>query len=284
MPKLEMLGDLERMLPAGGVRIKQGWGNSMNNWWNKLALTATVGLAAAGAIDVGAGRAADLPTKAPLRAVAPYSWTGCYVGGYVGWAAANQWTSTDVNGFAPAGVSSWDFSLGNQAIGGGTLGCNWQANNWLVLGLEGEGGYLNVQGGAPQPLIVVPPGGGFGTVSDTAKIGTGYGLIGGRVGVAFDRLLLYTKLGVAFFDSTATVTDLATPGFVATGSKTQTPFTIGGGGEYAIYDHWTGKFEYMFVDRGSSFSACGASGGSTFCWRQDPSTTHIVKIGLNYKF
>ena len=248
----------------------------MDNRWNQLALAAMVGLAAVTVIDVGAGHAADLPAKAPVKVVAPYSWTGCYVGGYVGWAAANQWTSTDLNGFAPGGVSQWDFSLGNEGIGGGTLGCNWQANNWLVVGVEGEGGFLHVEGSGPQPLI----GGGLGTVSDTAKIGNGYGLVAGRVGAAFDRLLLYTKLGVAFFDSAATVTDTSTPGFVATGSKFQSPFTVGGGGEYAIYDHWTGKFEYMFVDRGSAFNACGGS----FCFKQDPSTTHIVKIGLNYKF
>ena len=258
----------------------RGWGNYMHNPLKKLALAAAVALATVGVINVGPGQAADLAVKAPPKAMAPYSWTGCYVGGFVGWAAANQWTSTDLNGYAPASIPSWDFSLGNEGLGGGTLGCNWQANNWLVLGIEGEGGYLHVKGQGPQPLIVVPPGGGFGSVSDTARIGDGYGLVAGRIGVAFDRLLLYTKLGVAFFDSAAQITDASNPGFLATGSKFQSPFTIGGGGEYAIFAHWTGKFEYMFVDRGTSFNAC--SGG--FCWKQDPSTTHIVKIGLNYKF
>jgi len=280
MPTLATLGDLERTLPIGGVSRSRGWGSSMNNWSNKLALAATVGLAAVGVIDVGAGRAADLAVKAPLRAVAAYNWTGCYVGAFVGWSAVNQWTTTDVNGFAAGGVSPWDFSLGNQAIGGSTAGCNWQANNWLVLGIEGEGGYLKVEGRAPQPLIVVPPTGGFASVSDTAKIGSGYGLVAGRVGVAFDRLHLYTKLGVAFYDSTAAIVDANTPGFVVTGSKTQTPFAVGGGVEYAMWDHWTGKAEYVLFDRGSSFNACG--GG--FCWKQDPSTVHTFKIGLNYKF
>jgi outer membrane immunogenic protein len=253
----------------------------MNSGLNRLALAAMVALAGVCAIDVGAGRAADLPTKAPPpKVVAPYSWTGCYVGGYLGWAAQNEWTATDLNGFAPASISKWDFSPGNEGIGGGTVGCNWQANNWLVLGIEGEGGFLHVEGSGPQPLIVVPPGGGLGSVSDTSKIGTGYGLVGGRIGVAFDRLLLYSKLGVAFFDSAATITDANTPGFFATASKFQSPFTLGGGVEYAMWDHWTGKFEYMFVERGTSFDTCSGA----FCWRQDPSTTHIVKIGLNYKF
>ncbi len=255
----------------------------MSNGLNRLVLTGAVLVASVGVLAPGSGRAADIAVKAPpLKAVAPYNWTGCYVGAYVGWSAANEWKSTDLNGF-PSGagaVNPWDFSLGNEAVGGGTVGCNWQANSWFVLGIEGEGGFLKVEGSAAQPLI----GGGFGSVGDTAKIGTGYGLVAGRVGAAFDRLLLYTKIGVAFYDSTATIIDANTPGFVATGSKSQTPFAIGGGGEYAIFDHWTGKFEYMFIDHGSSFNACGTAAGATFCWKQDPSTVHIVKVGLNYKF
>jgi outer membrane immunogenic protein len=254
----------------------------MNNGLNGLALAATVGLAAIGVLDAGAVRAADMAVKAPrLKAAAPYNWTGCYVGGYVGWGAANEWKSTDLNGFPSGvgGVNPWDFSLGNEATGGGTLGCNWQANNWLVLGIEGEGGFLKVEGSGLQLQPVAGSVSG-GSVSDTAKVGTGYGLIAGRVGVAFDRLLVYSKIGVAFYDTAATITDANTPGFVATGSKSQTPFAVGVGGEYAIWDHWSGKAEYVFFDHGTSFNACGQG----FCWKQDPSTVHTFKVGLNYKF
>jgi outer membrane immunogenic protein len=245
----------------------------MNNRFSELALAAAIGVAVVCAADLGTGQAADLAVKAPARkAAAPYSWTGCYVGGNVGWAAANDWKSTDLNGYNAGGANPWDFSLGNEAIGSGTLGCNWQATNWLVLGVEGEGGYLKVEGGAAQPVA--------GSVADTAKVGTGYGLIAGRVGVAFDRLLIYSKLGVAFFDTTATITDGNNPGFVATGSKSQSPLAVGVGGEYAIYDHWSGKAEYVFFDKGSSFNACGQGA----CWKQDPSAIHTFKIGLNYKF
>ncbi len=248
----------------------------MNSKLNKLALAAVVSLAAVGIIGVEAGQAADLAVKAPARRViAPYSWTGCYVGGFVGYAAQNDWKSTDLNGFAPGGANPWDFSPGNQATGGGTLGCNWQANSWLVLGLEGEGGFLKVEGASTQPLS---------TVGDITKTGTGYGLIAGRVGAAFDRLLIYSKVGVAFYDTAATIVDPSTPGFVATASKSQAPLALGVGGEYAIYDHWSGKAEYVFFDHGSSFNACGVSAGQSFCWKQDPSTVHTFKIGLNYKF
>jgi opacity protein-like surface antigen len=245
----------------------------MNKLVRGLARAAACGLAAAGMLDLGTGHAADLAVKAPK---ALYNWTGCYVGGYVGWGAANDWRSTDLNGYNPAGVNPTGFSLGNEAIGGGTLGCNWQASSWLVLGVEAEGGYLNVAGVAPQSFV----GGGFSSVNYSAKFGTGYGLIAGRAGVAFERLLIYGKLGVAFYDSAATITDSNAPAFAATGSKSQSPLAVGFGGEYAIYDHWSGKAEYVFFDRGSSFTASG--GG--FSWKQDPSSVHTFKIGLNYKF
>jgi outer membrane immunogenic protein len=251
----------------------------------ELRRAGAVGLAAVSVFGAGTlmGHAADLAVKTPVKVAAPYyNWTGCYAGGFAGWGAANSWTSTDLNGLNPTGVNPFNFSLGNQATGGGTLGCNWQANRWIVLGLEGEGGYLNVQAGASPTLVGAGTNGvaGFSTLSDTAKVGTGYGLIAGRVGVAFDRLLIYSKVGVAFYDTSATIVDSNVPGFVATGSRSQAPFAVGVGGEYAIYDHWSGKAEYVFFDHGSSFNACSQG----FCFKQDPSTVQTFKIGLNYKF
>jgi len=189
----------------------EGWGSGMNNGLNGMALAAIVGLAAVGFIDVGPGRAADMAVKAPLlkAGAAPYNWSGCYVGGYIGWAIANELKSTDLNNYSSGSVSPWDFSLNTSALGGGTVGCNWQANNWLVLGIEGEGGYLDLNGPGLQPVA--------GNVTDASKIGSGYGVIAGRFGVAFDRLLLYGKVGVAFYDTSTTITDANNPGFTATG-------------------------------------------------------------------
>jgi outer membrane immunogenic protein len=256
-----------------------GLGSSMKNSWCELARAGAIGLAAVGVLGAGTlvGHAADLAVKAPAAKAAPYSWTGCYAGGFAGWGAANDWKSTDLNGLNTTGVNPFDFSLGNQATGGGTLGCNWQANSWFVLGIEGEAGYLDVEQGA-SPTLLTPPG--FSTLSDRAKVGTGYGLIAGRVGVAFDRLLIYGKVGVAFYDTSATIVDALHPGFVAAASQSQTPYALGVGGEYAIYDHWSGKAEYVFFDHGSSFNACSQG----FCFKQDPSTVQTFKIGLNYKF
>jgi len=252
----------------------------MKNRLRGVALAGAALLAAACVVNPEYGQAADLAAKAPAPKVAAarYNWTGCYVGATVGYAAANDWKSTTPDGFFDtSGVNPFNFSLGNQATGGATLGCDWQANSWLVLGIEGEGGYLNVAGGASPTLANPGPNGGLSTLSDVAKVGTGYGLIAGRAGVAFDRLLIYGKVGVAFYNTSATITD---SGFVATGSKSQSPFAVGLGGEYAIYDHWSGKAEYVFFDKGSSFNACGSGA----CFKQDPSSVQTFKLGLNYKF
>lgn len=237
----------------------------------RLRNFAASGVAGVLAIGFQAAQAADLAVKAPVKAPPlHYSWTGCYGGGFVGWGGANDWRVTDLGGFNPAGANPFDFTVGNQATGGATLGCNLQVASILVLGLEGEGGYLDVAGNGQQPLA--------GAVFDAARIGSGYGLIAGRAGVALDRLLIYGKVGVAFYDTSATVT---AGNLVATASKSQSPLALGLGGEYAIYDHWTGKAEYVFFDRGSSFDVCANPGT---CWRQDPSPVHTFKVGLNYKW
>jgi outer membrane immunogenic protein len=269
---------------AGGVRLTGLGLICMDNWWNKLALVATVGLVAVGVLEVGSGRAADLPVKAPAPKVAPYSFTGCYVGGFAGWGEANRWQSMDLNGFNPAGANPWEFSLNTSATYGGTVGCNWQVNTSigpfnLVLGIEGEGGSLGLSVAPFAQPFPAGAGGGATNVSDAGKIGDGYGVVAGRVGLAFDRLLLYGKVGVAFYDASATITDASNPGFAATGSKSASTLAFGGGVEYAIFDHWTGKAEYLGFD-GTTFNACSG----TFCWKQDTGVVHTFKIGLNYKF
>src|SRR5262249_10237361 len=128
---------------------------------NKLLL-GCIPLAALAAI--GSASAADLPVKAPPM-VAPFTWSGCYVGVYIGGAwGGDGATFTDLgqNGLGAAGstavppflsfsggatsarlvpVHSWNADLSGRAIGGGTFGCNWQAaGSPFVIGIEGEGG------------------------------------------------------------------------------------------------------------------------------------------------
>jgi outer membrane immunogenic protein len=76
-----------------------------------------------------------MPVKAPT-APPPFTWTGCYLGGHVGGAWADNVVFTDLgnaqfrafSGGITAGLvaapHSWSVPLDHSVIAGGTLGCN----------------------------------------------------------------------------------------------------------------------------------------------------------------
>src|SRR6266540_148029 len=73
--------------------------------------------------------AADLPVKAPAPPAPVYAWSGCYVGGNVGWARTE--TRFRFNGVDDGSHSSDGFA------GGGHVGCDYQfSSNW-VIGIQG---------------------------------------------------------------------------------------------------------------------------------------------------
>jgi len=247
-----------------------------------LARAAIAALGAAGM--TAAASAADLPAKAPAMKV-PYNWTGCYLGATLGYGAADRWNTRDVGSpagalYNPGGINPWPYSLNSNWNAGGTAGCNWEPSNFgLVLGVEGEGGYFRISGGAGQPA-----GAGVASVADGVSTSSGYGLVAGRVGWAFlETILLYGKVGVAFYDERSGIVG-TTPAILANGGRSQSPLAYGGGVEYAFDFHWSGKVEFMWFEPGGSYPVCGPSAGTTFCWREDPSPIYTLKLGLNYKF
>ena len=84
--------------------------------------------------------AADMPVKAPLApAASPYSWTGFYAGGNIGYSwgrSASSLSFVDATSGAILSASDAKFDL-NGVIGGVQIGRNWQTNNW-VWGLEAD--------------------------------------------------------------------------------------------------------------------------------------------------
>ncbi|MEZ5890892.1 MAG: hypothetical protein R3D52_12075 [Xanthobacteraceae bacterium] len=133
-----------------------------------------------------------------MPAALPFSWTSCYLGGFLGGAWASDIAVN--NGYAQVlGVpfDSWTYSLDNSVIGGGTAGCNWQPiGSPLVVGIEGEVGYVDLSGSAYDPRFPLGPN----VLAASASIGNTYGMITGRLGYAVDRVLFYVKGGVAFVD------------------------------------------------------------------------------------
>ena len=306
----------------------------------KKLLLGCFSLAALTAVDFAA--AADLGARPPLKAPPPvraFSWTGCYVGGYAGggWSNSDGATFTDQgqNGLGAAGSlgsprpglfmsysggsvgsqnvppHSWNDDLGASFIGGGTLGCNWQPiGSPFVLGLEGEFGYLSLRGQSFDPHTIVtgstPTTVGMSqTVADvlgSAKVGDWYGMITGRLGYAFDRVLVYAKGGAAFVPTRASVVDSCQNTAIGCGnwlistggSNTANTWTVGGGIEWAFAPNWSLKGEYMYIaaNDNSSFQTCGPvttpSGttlaGGPFCFNNSFPGIHTAKIGLNFKF
>ena len=236
----------------------------------------------------GSAFAADMAVKArPVVApVVAYSWSGCYIGGFVGGAGSDRNVrARDTDGYNGA-ADTWFYGTDTNVIGGGTLGCNYQTGAF-VFGVEGEAGYLRVKGSALDPLSPFLP---LDTRSSTT-FGDWYGVIAGRAGVALDRTLFYAKGGVAFVNTNVSTIDAILGGvggntITATGSDSRATWALGGGIEYALINNWTIKGEYLYIDTRQTLNACGLAtvGGGRFCWSHDVPGLHTAKLGLNYKF
>ena len=94
---------------------------------------------------------------------------------------------------------SWNIGSGSSVTAGGTGGCNWQpVGSPFVLGIEGEAGYLKLDGSGFDPLRSPTLNAITPDVLGTAKTGDWYGMITVRLGYAWDRTLFYVKGGAAF--------------------------------------------------------------------------------------
>jgi outer membrane immunogenic protein len=227
------------------------------------------------------------------------------VGGYVGaaWQSrdVNAWDPVAAGGALPAGTfyhpnannadgGNFNYNLGGSPTGGGTVGCNWQGNWPIVLGAEADGGYMKVAASAVVPYSVFT---GNDAKSET-RIGRWDATLAGRAGLAWDRLLVYVKVGVGFANLHASYTDVCatapcTPSTLIAHGTSRQPFWIGGAGlEYALTNEWSVKGEALVLGMYKLFSVCGPGGGAaagtTFCGRYNIEGVHTLKIGANYHF
>lgn len=258
-----------------------------------------VALLATSALSVSAF-AADMPTKAPAYkapVAAPFNWTGFYIGGYVGGAfATGNGTANDPFSTAAPFIGPYNlvqpisYNLKGSVIGGGTVGYNYQMGQWVV-GPEVEVGYLRVTGSGSYTGTATA-----GETSATSTAGDWYGVLAGRLGYAWDNVLLYGKAGGAVIRQKVSVVDatvsIANPGLInAQGSRTTWGAAAGGGVEWAFAHNWTLKAEYLWLGVNHSINACGVDTGAgsagfnaTFCSNVSVPSIHTVKLGINYLF
>lgn len=248
-----------------------------------------------------AAGAADLPRRtaapiAPIAAVPVFTWTGFYVGANVGYAFDADTRATTVGtpgflGLVPAGIVPGELDTGDDGFtGGGQIGFNYQFGA-LVAGIEADLQFLDSNKSTAFTGAAV-----LGTQLTTqAESDIDYlGTVRGRLGFAFDRLLVYATGGLAYGDvsSRAGVTGVQAPALVWTGRSSEVQFgwTVGGGIEYAVTNNLTLKAEYLYYDLGDqtvrtipNAAAAAVVPGVAYDARFETSG-QIARVGLNYKF
>jgi outer membrane immunogenic protein len=233
----------------------------------RAILLAAAGLLAVGA--VGSAHAADMGppmlAKAPPPPPAWFNWTGFYIGANGGGGSFNdsaRLTATTPFGNTVGGESGG----GGGGFGGGQIGFNWQFDPHWVAGVEADIDWANLTGsGNLCNTYTTGPFAGF-----TASCGTSnstideFNTVRGRLGFAWNNVLLYGTGGVAWLrdSTTSRLTCFAAPGFPCPGVGVPAPFftstpgtsnttelgwVVGGGVEVGLWTHWILRAEYLHL-------------------------------------
>lgn len=278
-----------------------------------LVTTATI-------LMTGASLAADLPSRrAPPVYVPPpvpvFTWAGPYIGLNAGYAFTdNQGTRTIGNngpGAAPTqapfntdtvtnvttGRRTPFISQGARGFTGGLqIGYNYQMPGiaGVVVGVEADAAYTDLRNSSNFLSTQADP--------STFRQRLQYlGTVRGRVGYAFDRILIYGTGGFAYGGSNASASFFSnSTGALAYFGRTnriETGYAYGGGVEYALpttsfvnflnSSAVTIKAEYIHYDLGSravlvnNTGLATVNGSYTTRFRNEG---NLVRAGLNFKF
>ena len=232
----------------------------------------------------GTALAADLPSRraAPVY-VAPaplpiFTWTGLYVGGQVGYdfgydKSLARATSTAI-GLASTSTSE------RGIIGGAHVGYNYATQPLPFMGNSlGASAVFGVEGDVNGTSAGANFGLGGIDVTHNQNV---QGSIRGRVGVAFDRLLIYGTGGAAFGGFNNHYVNTLN-GLTDNFDHTRVGWTAGGGAEYALTNNWSVRAEYRHTDFGRSVDNLAASTGGGVSVHQHDVENQIL-AGFSYKF
>ncbi len=244
------------------------------------------------AADLGRPVYKSPPAYVPVP-VPVFSWTGCYIGGHVGWGWGRDEVSIPNLGETTGVPVLEGVSLGpvtgdtSGFLGGGQVGCNYQfVPNWLI-GIEGEGSAADIKGDVNESFSFVNPFTGPETVTGTAHAQTDWiASVTGRVGLTWDRVLFYAKGGAAWAGDKYSADLPAFSEHIET-TVTRPGWTVGGGIEWAFWDNWSAKVEYDFYDFGlNHLTLPGTIAGvpEVVPGVDIKEKISAVKFGVNYRF
>jgi len=165
-------------------------------------------------------------------------------------------------------------------LAGAFIGGNYQFNRFVV-GVEGDWQGSNLIGNSQASSSFglaagTFPGGPF-TISTTIK---DYGSVRGRLGVAFDRFLIFGTAGWAWGNPSNAYALYGAPPFF-TRSGISGGWTVGAGLDYAFTDNVFGRIEYRYTNLGApsfvNVPTNSAEGGHRV-------PISDIRTGIAYKF
>ena len=216
------------------------------------------------ALACGTALAADLPArrmpvKAPEPVAVAYNWSGFYIGAHAG-AGFGEKCFT----FAGASDGCHD---SDGWLGGGQVGFNIQTGQF-VFGVEFSGSWADINGSHTAIFNAPAP---YNSEINSILMLTG------RVGVAFDRVLIYATGGGAWVRDTFGLSN----GIVTASVKqNRTGWTVGGGLEWGFTPNWSIAGQYNYIDFGDKVVDFVVLGPPPRVDQQ----VHLATVRLNYRF
>lgn len=229
--------------------------------------------------SVSSAMAAAPPANSYYKAVpvsGPYDWSGFYVGLNAGYGAGRDHMVQNIGSESEAAAGRAFDGLS----GGIQLGSNWQYGA-VVLGLEADMQYASIGGKIFSSTTDLGTVQVFNGTNDRMDA---FGTIRGRLGYAFDRLLIYGTGGIAAAHVTqqdTSVTEFVDPTpVVVSGYETDSAilkgWAAGAGLEYAVHGGWSVKAEYLHL----AFSNKSFFDGDS----TSKISFDLVRAGANYHF
>ena len=238
--------------------------------------------------------AADLSSRTKSPSAPIFTWTGSYAGVNAGLASMHS-KSDDLGSSLESSWREDGSSTTTNAAGflvGGQLGYNVQVNS-LVYGVETDLAFTTASKTSKYSAVDAQDANYENSNNRLVALGT----LRGRLGVAFDRTLVFATGGLAYgkvennWSANWAHFDGDTYGVSANTNSWRFGWTAGAGVEQALSGGWSAKVEGLYYDLGKAKSS-----GVDYCtsvitcedphvsWnRSTKNSGYLVRVGLNYK-
>jgi high affinity Mn2+ porin len=217
-----------------------------------------------------------------------FSWAGLYLGTSLG-AGIPLHRGERLQAGSGFGSSAYDlYPSSNTHTGvtvGAQVGYNWQQGPW-VWGFETDLSLLDGRQ-TPNGLFVASPAyAGLTLFTINPHTSASYfASIRGRLGITYDRALIYLTGGVASGGARG-------PAMLSVGEaeyragwsqSSRMKYAVGAGIEYAFAKDWSARAEYLFLSQSMNTQIFDNGEGYTYASRLR-NETNLLRFGLNYHF